>query len=340
MIEIVNEQSFSDYDQYLNSHIHANYGLDRRWSRVIQNAYGKKTQHLMYRENKQVRGIAALSIFRGLSGVHGVGMPYMDFGGLVCDDVHVQTQMINAISKRILHHKPFELRCKCPLINLELPSNSKRAMLLPLSELTEEILWKAFDAKVRNQVRKAEKEGVSVVWGGSENLEKFYPVFARNMRDLGSPVHAKNFFVEVMRAFPEIQIGLAIYKDMAIGGLVRFHWHHHLILPWASTLREYRHLCPNNVLYWSALQYAFSAKCSEIDFGRSTVGEGTYKFKKQWLARENPLPWYPFDAQGCVKTTVEHLGQGKAAVLANGWAKLPLGIANVFGPLIRGHIPA
>jgi len=41
------------------------------------------------------------------------------------------------------------------------------------------------------------------VAGHLELLDGFYEVFARNMRDLGTPVYAKNFFHNILEAFPE-----------------------------------------------------------------------------------------------------------------------------------------
>ena len=52
-------------------------------------------------------------------------------------------------------------------------------------EVTVEEQWRVLDRKVRNQVRKAEKEGLQVESGGAELLDAFYSVLAHNMRDLG-----------------------------------------------------------------------------------------------------------------------------------------------------------
>jgi lipid II:glycine glycyltransferase (peptidoglycan interpeptide bridge formation enzyme) len=70
-------------------------------------------------------------------------------------------------------------------------------MILDL-EQDEETQWKALDAKVRNQVRKAEKSGLTAMTGHMELLEGFYEVFCRNMRDLGTPVYSKNFFRNIL----------------------------------------------------------------------------------------------------------------------------------------------
>src|SRR5262249_29152742 len=73
----------------------------------------------------------------------------------------------------------------------------KVAMILKLAA-DPDAAWNAIDRKARNQVRKAEKSGLSATIGGAELLGDFYRVFAHNMRDLGTPVYSRRFFEEVL----------------------------------------------------------------------------------------------------------------------------------------------
>lgn len=200
--------------------------------------------------------------------------------------------------------------------------------------------WKGLDAKVRNQVRKAEKSGVTVRWGREERLDEFYQVFCVNMRDLGSPTHAKAFFAAVLKHFPGASIGTAHREGKCIGGLFRILWKDELVIPWASTLKEERIHCPNNALYWEAIRFAFEQDCARVDFGRSTRDEGTYRFKQQWQARESNLYRYQFDDKGHFLEQTWHVSQGKLGWTRNVWAKLPLRLANALGPMLRGSISA
>ena len=106
------------------------------------------------------------------------------------------------------------------------------------------------------------------------------------MRDLGSPVHSKRMIESVLEEYPEKSTVMIIYKDdkpVACGLVIG----HRDILenPWASSLRNYSNLSPNMLLYWTMLEYACDNGYKKFDFGRSTPGEGTYKFKKQWGAK-------------------------------------------------------
>ena len=108
-----------------------------------------------------------------------------------------------------------------------------------------------FNAKLRNQIRKAEKSGLRFVVGRLELLDRFYDVFAHNMRNLGKPVYGKSFFRNILEAFPDATTIFAVYyeiKMIAAGISSRFR--NTLEIPWASSISDYKMLCPNNMLYW------------------------------------------------------------------------------------------
>ena len=65
-------------------------------------------------------------------------------------------------------------------------------MILELPD-TSDKLWNSFDSKLRSQIKKPMKEGMAVETGGIEQLNNFYDVFSKNMRDLGTPVYGKGF---------------------------------------------------------------------------------------------------------------------------------------------------
>jgi FemAB-related protein (PEP-CTERM system-associated) len=328
--------------EFLDRHPDANYGHDPAWGEVFREAYGKRTLTFVHVDDKgAVTGLASASILA--SAVFGrklVAMPYLDYGGPLGADAAAETALRSRLLDEARERRlALEIRSLLPQSGLASPDNEKVAMILPISGASEEY-WKRLDAKVRNQVRKAEKSGVTVTWGGPELLDDFYRVFTVNMRDLGSPTHSRAFFVAVLKHFPKAEIGVAYRAGRPIGCLFRIGWKRTLVIPWASTLKEERQYCPNNALYWESLRTAFERGLAEVDFGRSTREEGTYKFKRQWLAEERPLHWYPFDAAGNPAPKVEHAATGRMGWAKGLWARLPLPLANALGPRVRGYISA
>lgn len=160
---------------------------------------------------------------------------------------------------------------------------------------TAEELWSSFSSKVRNQVRKAQRRGCTVRLGTLELLEDFYAVFSENMRDLGSPVHSRELFRELLACAALAGRVVMVYLEgVPVAGGIVFHYGTALSNPWASSVRRYRPTCPNMLLYWSMLEYGIDCGCTVFDFGRSTPGAPTCRFKEQWGAEREPLVWHVF----------------------------------------------
>jgi FemAB-related protein (PEP-CTERM system-associated) len=202
-----------------------------------------------------------------------------------------------------------------------------------------EDLWRQTDRKVRNQVRKAQKEGLEARAGGVELVDDFYGVFARNMRDLGTPVYPKRLFVETLRTFPtRATIFLVQTGSRAVAAALAIRFRDTVIVPWASSLRSFRHLCPNMLLYWTMLERAAAEGAREFDFGRSSPDSGTHQFKLQWGASAVPLYWeYPYLAAGDIPDHGPTNPRFQAAIAI--WKHCPLWFTNTVGPHLVRAIP-
>jgi FemAB-related protein (PEP-CTERM system-associated) len=200
-------------------------------------------------------------------------------------------------------------------------------------------IWDRIDRKARNQVRKAEKSGLSVARGGAELLPDFYRVFARNMRDLGTPVYAWGIFESVLRTFPgRAHVIVVRLNDLPVAAGLTYRTGTLIEIPWASSVRDYNHLCPNHLLYWRAIETAAAEGVDVFDFGRSTPGEGTFKFKEQWGAQPLSLNWEYWLAPGAALPDQSPKNPKYRLMIAS-WKRLPLWAANAVGPKIVRLIP-
>jgi FemAB-related protein (PEP-CTERM system-associated) len=185
------------------------------------------------------------------------------------------------------------------------------------------------DRKVRNQVRKAQKDGLTAQTGRAELITDFYSVFSRNMRDLGTPVYPKSLFEETARLFSnELQVYVVRAGHVPVAAAIALGFQGTVIVPWASSLREYRQHCPNMLLYWTMLENATRRRVRTFDFGRSTRSAGTHQFKVQWGAQETPMHW-----------EYVLLTRATAPDHSPAWQRLPLWLANAVGPTIVRNIP-
>jgi FemAB-related protein (PEP-CTERM system-associated) len=220
-----------------------------------------------------------------------------------------------------------------------LPCRAHKLKLTRTLPSTPEALWSAVDRKVRNQVRKAQKDGLTAQTGHSELIADFYGVFSRNMRDLGTPVYPKILFTETARLFSEeFQVYIVRLGGGPVAAAIALRFKDTVIVPWASSLREHRQHCPNMLLYWTMLEHASQLGISTFDFGRSTRGAGTHQFKLQWGATETPLHWeYLLLTKSAVPDHGPTNAKFSAAIAV--WQRLPLWLTETFGPAIVRNIP-
>jgi hypothetical protein len=88
------------------------------------------------------------------------------------------------------------------------------------------------------------------------------------------------------------------------------------------------------LLYWNFLSFAADNGYHYFDFGRSTPGEGTYKFKQQWGADPVPLAWIDL----LNSSSVAKNGSGLRAQVEKVWQKLPVSVATMVGSQLRRYI--
>jgi serine/alanine adding enzyme len=311
------------------------------WRHVFEEAFGHEAVYLAARDESGLRGILPLVKFRSLLfGRFLVSLPFVNYGGVVADDEEAARALVDAAVSEARAHRAthIELRHMSRRFPALAVKQHKVQMRLPLPA-SDEAAWKALDNKVRNQVRKAEKSGLTTEAGGAGLVADFYSVFARNMRDLGTPVYTRRLFEAVLHHFPadaSLHVVRLEGEPVAAGVLVGYRGIVENI--WASSLREHRALCPNMLLYWAMLRDAIAAGREVFDFGRSTPDEGTYKFKVQWGARPEPVSWEYWLADGA-SLPDQSPGSGRFAAAVRAWTRLPLWLANTLGPPIVRGIP-
>jgi serine/alanine adding enzyme len=282
-----------------------------------------------------------------------VSLPFFDFGGMVCDDESAEAALLDE-ARRIgirVGAKHIEIRHRS--LPMENPSEPKAVdgapnsiirshkvrMVLQLPESSQELM-KSFKSKLRSQITKAMREGLRLKIGGEDLLDDFYRVFAKNMRDLGSPVHSEGFIAAFLHGLPEQARVFAVVKDnRTLAASIAFAFKDTVMNPWASSLRAFSRLNPNMLLYWGMLEYACDNGFRIFDFGRSTPGEGTYRFKEQWGAKPVTSPWQLIAFNGRAPEGHGGISESKAFRFAGEvWQRLPVGLTRVVGPHIRKYI--
>lgn len=316
------------------------------WLQAVRDAYGFQFCALLAETGGKLSGVLPLIEFRvPLCGAQLISLPYCDAGGVLADDATVAGQLLSsARALAVSLGQPCQLRATQKLLPEAVNLTDKVRMLLDLPDSSEALLA-GLKAKLRSQVKRPIKDGLTVKFGGVELIDHFYQIFSENMRDLGSPVHSRRWIKAIVQHYRQ-QVKLAVVYtpqgEPAAAGVILLH-STTLSIPWASALRKYNSLNPNMLLYWTFLAYAADNGYRRFDFGRSTPGEGTYRFKEQWGAKPQPLFWYELSASLTNKTATKAAIRSSGStrqrqLIENLWRKLPVFAANSVGPLVRRYI--
>jgi len=310
------------------------------WKRIIERVHRHECVYLACQdEGGIVRGI--LPLVRVQSRVFGhylVSMPFLNYGGPLGDRDAVRALTTRAVELAAGSGVDLlELRSCVPLA-LDLPvSHRKITVLMDVPDGGPERLWGALSAKLRSQIRRPQKEGV-VVRFGADQVGPFYDVFARHMRDLGTPVQPCRLFEAIVEQFPQdAWFGCAYLREQPIAAGAGFRWGGEFEMTWASALRAHSRIAPNMLLYW-----AFMTRCAEqgirvFNFGRCTPGSGTHRFKGQWGGRDQELHWYQWSRGGTRSTPSPASAKFRAGTWV--WQRLPVTVATRLGPAIVRLIP-
>lgn len=330
----------AEWNRFVEAHPDATHCHLWEWRGVFENVFGHACDYLVARSGSRVSGILPLVRFKSrLFGRCLISLPFLNDGGLLVDDEATATVLVDE-ARRIAaefdasHIELRHRRRQAP----SLPNRQhKVSMTMPLGDAAG--LWDRLDRKVRNQVRKAQKSELTAEIGGVELVDDFYAVFADNMRDLGTPVYPVRLFAEVARRFPAgARIFVVRHAGQPVAASVTCAHRGVVEVPWASSLRSHRHLCPNMLLYWTMIEWASREGFSVFDFGRSSPDAGTYPFKLQWGASPSPLYW-----EYVLLKRADVPDQGptnpKFATAIELWKKLPLWVTTAVGPHIVRNIP-
>lgn len=338
---ISNTTDIESWNSYVATSAHATHYHQYQWRGIIDRNFAQKTWYVMAKNVQgEITGIAASAHMNSrIFGNFMLSMPFLIYGGPIANDQKIGDALAAHLSK-----VADQLNCT----HTELRETNSRddwhgsldkvSMVLELPDSLE-LLSESLGAKLRSQIKRAGKERPGFRLGGAELIPEFYSVFSRKMRDLGTPVYAVDFFQDIARTFPEsTYVAVVRLNGKPVAAAFLISYRDTLEIPWAASCRKYDRLSMNMFMYHALLEEAVKREFRYFDFGRSTRGESTWSFKKQWGAQERQLHWN-FLSKGVPYDPGKGGASVKFAVAIGIWKKLPLWITNQIGPMIAKHLP-
>lgn len=331
------------WNDYVRAHRTSNIAYRGEWLSVFAKAFRHRPYYLEARQDGRLKGILPLAVVQGpLFGRMLSSLPYLNTGGVLADSDDIARRLIDRAVQLAdsLNVKHLELRHEHEIEHPGLTQKltSKVHLRLPLPK-TAEALWDGFKSKLRSQVKKPlANADLSVHWGRHDLLSEFYDVFCANMRDLGTPPYTRTLFAEILATFAdEAELCVVRHQGRPVSGALVLHGPGSTQIPSASTLRSANKLAANMLMYWRLLERAVQRGQHTFDFGRSTLDAGTYQFKKQWGALDEPAVWQYYVRAGSISDLRPE--GGKYDLFIRLWKRLPIAITRILGPGIVRGIP-
>lgn len=337
------KENISDYQSFVDQSPHATPYHSSAWGLAVEKSYGFNIEYLGLSLNNELTAVLPAVLMKTLKGKRLLcSLPYCDMGGILADTPADRDTLKKLVSDYATKKNwQFEYRDSAVETDTnEIDDGTKVRMLYKLHDDVDDQMA-SFKPKLRSQIKKAIKNGITsrvVSRPEQADLDQFYDVFAINMRDLGSPVHSKEWFKQIFSEYGDNAfLVLVDFEGKCVGGGVVIHTKEKAVIPWASTLRDFNKLAPNMLLYWEVLSEVIRRKIGDFDFGRSGYNEGTYRFKKQWGAQPCPLQWETLYNKQLVSEVSSEKSSMRTSI-ENVWQKMPVGLTITLGPKIRKYI--
>ncbi|MEE4384471.1 MAG: FemAB family XrtA/PEP-CTERM system-associated protein [Pseudomonadales bacterium] len=311
------------------------------WLQLTGDAFGHPTRRFVaYDDASRPVGVLPVTILASnLFGRFAVSLPWVNYGGALADSPTVAEALMQKASSALLAERVRHVEFRDIKPREGWPVRvDKVNMILPLPA-DPGTLWNGLGSKLRAQVRKPQREPHWFRVGAGELLDDFYRVYTRNMRDLGTPPYARQFFALLLKRFPEAaRVAVLWHREEPVSAGILLRHRGQLEIPWASTVRHANRFGMNSLFYWKVLEHGVETAARTFDFGRSTRDAGTYRFKKQWGAQPLQLHWHYALPAGEALPDLRPDNPRYAAAIAL-WRRLPVALTRVIGPPIVQNLP-
>ena len=309
------------------------------WAEVIQSVYGYEPAYLIARAGAKTVGVLPLiDVTSPLLGRSLISTAFTVGGGPLAVSPMIAAQLAGRAAKlgESRGVKYVELRSqKASLEHWAVKSDKYAAFSKPLISDTD-LMLKKVPRRRRAVIRKAlaaeEAGDLSIVV--DDDLDTFYSLYARLMRDLGTPVFPKRYVETLFRVFGDnVEISTASFQGAPIASVLSFYFRDRVspyFFGFGPGAREAR---ATDYLPWTLMCRAAENGVKEFDFGRSKVDSGNYLYKKLWGFDPVPLE-YQYWLVNAPSIPDVNPNNPKFNIFTKVWKRLPVPVANVMGPLV------
>jgi len=335
------EADSNAWDAFLQEAPGASFNHLFGWKGINEESFGHRCFYIAAKEGGRIVGTFPLVYIKSLIfGKILCSMPFLNFGGPCAHDEETERMLLRE-AEDIVHSNGadyLEIR-SAKRVAIPLPTSERKVSMTVALKSDPDILWTAFDAKHRREIRHAYKQGLHVKHGGAEHLDTFYEILSESWKNLGTPLYDKSYFRRVIDTFPDsVRIFLTYHGDVPISAAMNGYYAKRVEGMWLGNRSGERRLNPGYVLYWEMIKHACENGFETFHLGRSTVQSGGEFFKKKWNAYSTQLYWQYILGK---EKEIPHLNveNPKYRIAIGAWKSMPGAMTRAIGPLLAKNLP-
>lgn len=314
--------------------------LSSGWIRAIARSYGYGPILFgVYDGDDLAGGIPVMEVRSVFTGVRGVSLPFSDYSEPAADAKGAR-EAFRAIAGygREKGWDYVELRGGATAFGRE----PHAIYLAHTLDLTGGALkaYSRLSTSTKRNIKKAEGSGMDIMELDTlEALKRFYALHCVTRRLHGAPPQPFYFFKNIhehVMAKNGGKVFLASFKGKDIAGAVYLRFGNRAFFKFGASLPEYRHLRPNNLVMWKAIERHCLDGSVSLCLGRTDTGdEGLRRFKSGWGAVERTIGYFRYDLKKGRFMEQDNVA-GKFG--KNLFSRMPLPMLKAAGRLIYRHI--
>jgi FemAB-related protein (PEP-CTERM system-associated) len=332
--EILTPAAAARWDAFVATHPAATVFHLAGWAQVMKTAYGHKSYSTLAIEDGQVRGILPLvEIKSRLFGHALISNAFCVAGGPLAADEETRLALLKEAERigRATGAAHIELRDTQGgegwLAKDDLYAGFEREM-----DADEAKNLLQIPRKQRAVVRKAIEGPFRVT--ADKDVDTFFALFARTVRDHGTPVFPKRYFRAILDTFPDNADVLTVWQDdKPLSSVLSYYFHDSVYPYYTGSDPAARTAGTNDLMYWKLMRHAVARGYKVFDFGRSKIGTGPFSFKKNWGFEPRPIAHQYLLLKRDTLPNVNPTNP-RYAKLIEVWRRLPIPVANFVSQFI------
>jgi len=340
-MQSINPIEYKGWDDLIAEHPGSSVFHSSHWAKVLSETYNYIPRYFIQQSEKGLEFmLPVMEVRSSLTGIRGISLPFTDF----CEPYIERKAGFNEIFERVtgsgkdFKWKFLEIRGGGDLLENINPSLEYFGHKLKLTNETG--LWAGLKSNTKRNIKKAQKEGVTVdIAGSAQAMHEFYRLNCITRRKHGLPPQPYQFFRNVYEHIIKAGFGSiisAFYGRTIIAASIYFHSEDQVLYKYGASDIAHIHTRANQLIMWEAIKHYTGMGYTSLDFGKTDMNnDGLRRYKLSWGTSERKIKYFRYDLRTDQFITDQTREEGWYNHI---FSRMPLPLLRAVGKLTYRHI--